>query len=448
MTPVIGVAPYALRPGPGLASTPLSQIAFPLGLSERLSGGTLGDLGPDDHVIFFPKSSFYWPRPLGIAAQPSLMIAEPRAVHARHMALLRVFYRRFFRVLTRDPTLQTQIPNALPYSHMESWIPDTVDTTKSRHCSLIASAKRDQPGHKLRHRIVEAIRAEGLDIDIMGRGYAPFEAKEDGLAPYHFSVIIENSQEPGYITEKLLDACLCRTIPLYWGAPDVGDYLDPSGMVICDSEAALMTALRAPPDPASFAPALEANRETARDLAQGPLRAALTLASELGDSKPVLTTHRLHLRPYRIADTQPLHRFFRDPEAMRYWGNRHRTLTETLDFVRMTMAADPATTCEFVIERDGEVIGKAGMWRAPEIGFFILPGHQRKEYAYEALSALIPHLFARYDISHLTADVDPRNTACLALLARLGFTETHRAERTIEIDGDWCDSIYFQLTRP
>jgi len=281
MTPVIGVAPYSLRPGKDLAKTPLSHIEFPLGLPDRLGGGSLGDLAPEDHVIFYPKSGFYWPRPLGIAAQPSLMIVEPRAVHARHMSLLRVFHRRFTRVLTRDPTLQTQIPNALPFSFMESWIPDTVDTTKSRGCSLIASAKRDQPGHKLRHRIVEAIRSEDLPVDVMGRGYAPFEAKEDGLAPYRFSVIIENSREPGYISEKLLDACLCRTIPLYWGAPDVASYLDPAGMIVCETETALLTALRSLPDPEGFAHALNANHATARTLAQGPLRAAQCLAADL-----------------------------------------------------------------------------------------------------------------------------------------------------------------------
>ena len=65
----------------------------------------------------------------------------------------------------------------------------------------------------------------------MGRGYAPFEAKEDGLAPYRASVVIENSREPSYISEKLIDAALCRTLPIYWGAPDVADWFDPAGLI-------------------------------------------------------------------------------------------------------------------------------------------------------------------------------------------------------------------------
>ena len=300
----------------------------------------------------------------------------------------------------------------------------------------------------MRHRIVEAVRAEGLDVEVLGRGYAPFEAKEDGLAPFEFSVVIENSREPGYISEKLLDACLCRTIPVYWGAPDVADYLDPAGLVICETEEALLTALRDLQDPKTLAQAIDTNQKTARELAEGPLRATLALAADLSPpAPPAIETERLRLRPYHIGDTAALHRFFRDPEAMQYWATPHRKLAETAAIVQMTIHADPATTCDYVIEMDGQIVGKAGMWQRPEIGFFILPEYQRQGIATEALQALIPHLFARFEIDALTADVDPRNAACLALLDRLGFRETHRAERTIQIDGQWCDSVYLSVPR-
>ena len=282
--PTIGVAPWTVRPGPGLADVPLSEIDFPLGLPGRLAGGRLGDLSAEDHVIFYPKSGFYRRR-MGIAAKPSLVIAEPRAVHGWHMALLRLYHRRFFRILTRDSRLLGQIPNGLFHNHTFTHVsrPEDVDTRKSKLCSLIASGKRDQAGHKLRHRVVRQIRAEGLNVDIMGRGYAPFEAKEEGLAPYHYSVIIENSREPAYITEKLIDACLCRTVPVYWGAPDVGDWVDPLGLILCDSESAIVDTLRTLPgrDPSAFSEAIETNRTRALALMQGNRSAAEKLAAEL-----------------------------------------------------------------------------------------------------------------------------------------------------------------------
>ena len=58
----------------------------------------------------------------------------------------------------------------------------------------------------------------------------------------------------------------------------------------------------------------------------------------------------------------------------------------------------------------------------------------------EAVEAEFPALPA------LTAEVDPRNAGSLRLLARLGFRETHRAERTLLWRDEWCDSVY--LARP
>jgi [ribosomal protein S5]-alanine N-acetyltransferase len=64
------------------------------------------------------------------------------------------------------------------------------------------------------------------------------------------------------------------------------------------------------------------------------------------------------------------------------------------------------------------------------------------------MAALIPVLFARHAVPALTADVDPRNGASLALLAGLGFRETGRATRTLKWRDEWCDSVYLELRRP
>jgi [ribosomal protein S5]-alanine N-acetyltransferase len=65
------------------------------------------------------------------------------------------------------------------------------------------------------------------------------------------------------------------------------------------------------------------------------------------------------------------------------------------------------------------------------VGFLLLPDRRRRGLAVEAVSALIPLLFARPAVPALTADVDQRIAACLALLARLGFRETARGARTL-----------------
>lgn len=165
-------------------------------------------------------------------------------------------------------------------------------------------------------------------------------------------------------------------------------------------------------------------------------------------TQPVLTTDRLTLRPFHIGDIEPLHVFFSDPDATRYWSDTHTSLEQTRAFVEATIAADPSNSCDFVIEWDGVAVGKAGMWQQPEIGFFVLPAYQRKGIAREALTAIIPHLFSTYGVPELTADVDPANQASINLLQSLGFHETHRAKRTMQIRGEWCDSVYFAIQPP
>ena len=36
---------------------------------------------------------------------------------------------------------------------------------------------------------------------------------------FRFTIAIENSESPGYATERLMDAFLEGTIPIYWGDP-------------------------------------------------------------------------------------------------------------------------------------------------------------------------------------------------------------------------------------
>lgn len=161
-----------------------------------------------------------------------------------------------------------------------------------------------------------------------------------------------------------------------------------------------------------------------------------------------LVTERLVLRRARAEDLGALHDCLSRPEAMRYWSTpEHETLEETRVWLdRMLHPAQPSD--DFVITLEGQVIGKAGAWALPEVGYLIHPDHWGRGYAREAMAAIIPHLFATHGMDRLVAEADPRNAASLGLLAKLGFVETHRAERTMQWRDEWCDSVYLELRRP
>lgn len=224
---------------------PLDRLSWPFGQPERLKGKTVARLNTKDHLLAYLSSGLmYMPRP-HVRAKVSVMLVEPQAVHGQKMAWMRVLRWRFFRVLTCNPSLLSAIPNGVRFLFGSTWVPEwrETDMSKSRMLSLIASQRNYYPGHKLRHEVVAFVRKRGADIDVLGRGYAPFERKSDGLAPFRYSVIIENVRETSYFTEKLIDAFLCETVPIYWGAPDIGDFFDKRGMIIADDLAAIIEAI-------------------------------------------------------------------------------------------------------------------------------------------------------------------------------------------------------------
>ncbi len=162
----------------------------------------------------------------------------------------------------------------------------------------------------------------------------------------------------------------------------------------------------------------------------------------------MIRTARLVLRRAQADDLVAMHRVMSDPVAMRYWSTPpHSSLEDTRKFLDNMISAPATESDEFVLEFQGEVIGKAGCWRIPEIGFILHPAHWKKGLARESISALLPRIYDRFSISAITADVDPRNEPCLNLLMRLGFEETGRADRTWLVGTEWCDSVYLVRKR-
>lgn len=276
--PAIAIIPYAERMPEGLPNLPLDRLDWPLGRPVRLAQGTVADMAATDHLITYPKTRLYFALRGRRQAQLSLMIVEPDVVHAKHLRLARLFHRRFFRVLTKSEALLREIPNGAKFIAGFSFVPPSSDipVNKMQMTSIIASAKRTHEGHRLRHTVIDEARAEGLTLDVMGRGYRPIESKVEGLAPYRFTVVIENTREPSYISEKLVDAMRCRTIPIYWGAPDVAQVFDGAGIVQCGSAQDILDAIRnlTPADYTARHEAIERNAVLADHFAQMHLRAA------------------------------------------------------------------------------------------------------------------------------------------------------------------------------
>ncbi len=55
----------------------------------------------------------------------------------------------------------------------------------------------------------------------------PARSKSATFAQYRFALCFENSILKGWMTEKLFDCFFVGTVPVYWGAPDVLNWVPP-----------------------------------------------------------------------------------------------------------------------------------------------------------------------------------------------------------------------------
>jgi len=161
-----------------------------------------------------------------------------------------------------------------------------------------------------------------------------------------------------------------------------------------------------------------------------------------------LRTRRLVLRPARADDLDAFHAILSDPRATRYWSTPpHETREQSLAWLTAMVRSPPELAADFVVEFEGRVVGKAGFYRLPEIGFILSPDVWGRGMAREAVAAVIDHVFAERGLTELTADVDPRNEASIRVLEGAGFRKTGAAERTFQIGDAWVDSLYYSLDR-
>jgi ribosomal-protein-alanine N-acetyltransferase len=175
------------------------------------------------------------------------------------------------------------------------------------------------------------------------------------------------------------------------------------------------------------------------------------------DRLPTLLASRVALRWLDEGDLDALFEIFSDPEVMRYWSSPP---LEDRDAARRLLAHihdnfHRRTLFQWGVARreDDRVMGTCTLFhldpdnRRAEIGYALGRQHWGKGYMGEALHALLGFAFGELGLHRLEADVDPRNTASIKSLERLGFRqEGYLRERWI-VNGEIQDALLFGLLR-
>lgn len=143
--------------------------------------------------------------------------------------------KNFDLILTWNEDL-LDLPNAQKFLFGTCWIDfDTFELKKKDVVSFITSNKGWAPGHQLRQQIWAGLEdAEDLNGFSITKHRSPPRAPNKNFlfeeAKYH--IVVENEQRNNWLTEKLIDCFASRTIPIYWGAPNIGEYFNTDGMII------------------------------------------------------------------------------------------------------------------------------------------------------------------------------------------------------------------------
>lgn len=174
-----------------------------------------------------------------------------------------------------------------------------------------------------------------------------------------------------------------------------------------------------------------------------------------GDKLPTLTSSQLRLRWLEDHDAADLVAIFSDPQVMRYWSSPPWTddgaALQMIESVRQCFAAGSLYQWGVARISDDAVIGTCTLAhvdaenRRAEIGFALRRDQWGQGYMLEATSALLGFAYEGLKLHRLEADVDPRNTASIRLLERLGFQREGYLRERWHVGGEINDTIFYGL---
>lgn len=141
----------------------------------------------------------------------------------------------FDAVFTFNDALLDRLPNALFAPGGTTWYRSMREDAylhKTKNISMVSTGKVMTPLHRWRIALAKELKLRGI-ADTFGTfdGGARIPDKDVTLTDYRYSVAVENSVEPYYFTEKVLDCFASTTVPIYLGATGISKFFNPDGII-------------------------------------------------------------------------------------------------------------------------------------------------------------------------------------------------------------------------
>jgi hypothetical protein len=168
-----------------------------------------------------------------------LILNEPNELFGLHNWAIQNSH-CFSCILTWGQDILNKCDNALllPFGTTFLWENDKYKElaalNKQFEVSFLCGSKNIIEGHHLRHKIWNN-QEQVKNIPL--KWYYKYDGPKDicfELSMFHLAV--ENSQNKNYFTEKIIDAFITKTIPIYWGCPNIGEFFDSRGFFTFNTE--------------------------------------------------------------------------------------------------------------------------------------------------------------------------------------------------------------------
>ena len=144
-------------------------------------------------------------------------------------------------ILTWSTKILNQVSNSIQITYGESWWQDKLFEYKPIEKEFKVSFLRGNLfkliGHHYRYELFN--RQNEIIIptqfwDKLGERGDFNQWRQDKInsfRPYQYSVCIENSSHENYFSEKITDCILNKTIPIYYGCSNIGDFYNEKGII-------------------------------------------------------------------------------------------------------------------------------------------------------------------------------------------------------------------------
>lgn len=168
-----------------------------------------------------------------------LIINEPNELFGLHDWAIQNSH-LFSCILTWGQSILDNCDNALllpfgtTFLHKNKSYEKLAANEKKFELSFLCGKKQLTNGHFLRHSIYN--NQKNIK-NIPLKWYYTYDGPKDiCFESSMFHLAIENSQNKNFFTEKLIDAFITKTIPIYWGCSNINEFFDARGFFTFDTE--------------------------------------------------------------------------------------------------------------------------------------------------------------------------------------------------------------------